>query len=101
LDIKINRFNGIKGNNINQDELAENKILDINFKFNSIKRSNEIGCYQSHLNLLKSLKNSNLNYHVVLEDDFKFISGTNFMEIIEKILAETKIYSFDIFKLDK
>lgn len=96
LDIKINKFDGIKGIKINQDELIKNKILDINFKFDSIKRANEIGCYQSHLNLLKSLKNSNSNYHVVLEDDFKFVSGTNFIETVNKILAQTQMYSFDI-----
>jgi GR25 family glycosyltransferase involved in LPS biosynthesis len=96
LDIKINKFDGVKGIKINQDELVKNKILDINFKFDSIKRSNEIGCYQSHLNLLKSLKNSNLHYHIILEDDFKFILGTNFIETVNKILEQTQIYSFDI-----
>jgi GR25 family glycosyltransferase involved in LPS biosynthesis len=96
LNIKTNRFDAIKGNKLNQDELVRNNVLDINFKFDVPKRSNEIGCYLSHLNLLKSLKTSKSKYHVVLEDDFKFVSNTDFIETINKILEETKFYSFDI-----
>lgn len=96
LNIKINKFNGIKGNQLNQNELVKNKILDINYKFDIFTRSNEIGCYLSHLNLLKSLKSSNYKYHIILEDDFKFVQSNNFIKTINKIISETVIYSFDI-----
>lgn len=96
LNIKINNFNATNGKNINQDNLINTNILDINFKFDSIKRSNEIGCYQSHLNLLKSLKKSQTKYHVILEDDFKFIPNLDILDIINKIIAQTSYYSFDI-----
>ena len=96
LNLKFNKFNAIKGNELNQDELVKNKILDNNFKYYINKRSNEIGCYLSHLYLLKSLKNTNSKYHVILEDDFKFVLGTNFIETVNKIICQTAIYSFDI-----
>jgi GR25 family glycosyltransferase involved in LPS biosynthesis len=96
LNIKIDKFDAINGNQINQDELVKNKILDIKFKLDVNKRVNEIGCYQSHLNLLKSLKNKNSKYHIIFEDDFKFVSGTNFIETVNKIISQTTIYSFDI-----
>jgi len=96
LNIKMNKFNAINGRQLNQDELVKNKILDINFKLDVNKRANEIGCYQSHLNLLKSLKNTNSKYHIILEDDFNLVSGTNFMETVNLIISQTIIYSFDI-----
>lgn len=98
LNIKINKFNAIRGSLLNQNELVNNNILDINFKLDESKRANEIGCYLSHLNLLKSLKNSNSKskYHVVLEDDFKFVTGTNFIETVKNIIEQTQLYSFDI-----
>lgn len=96
LNININKFNAVNGKYINQDNMIELKILDPNFKFASTKRSNEIGCYQSHLELLKSLKKSNLQYHIILEDDFKFTNSLDILNQIDKIIAQTKFYSFDI-----
>ena len=55
VNIQINKFNAIRGIELNQDKLVEDKILSTNFKYPSAKRSNEIGCYLSHLELLKSL----------------------------------------------
>ena len=96
LNITINKFNAINGKNINQDNLVELKILDPNFKSLNTKRSNEIGCYLSHLNLIKSLKNSNSQYHIILEDDFQFVGSLDILDMIDKIIAQTKFYSFDI-----
>jgi GR25 family glycosyltransferase involved in LPS biosynthesis len=96
FNIKIDKFNGIKGNQLVLDELVKNKILDINFKSDLFVRANEIGCYLSHLNLLKSLKSSNSKYHMILEDDFKFIQINNFNQIVNNIITETIDYSFDI-----
>lgn len=96
LNIKINKFNAINGKHINQDQLVDLNILDPNFKFLNAKRSNEIGCYQSHLELLKSLKASKSQYHIVLEDDFKFVNSLDILELLGKIIAQTKFNSFDI-----
>ena len=95
-NIKINKFNAIKGKELNLDKLVENKFLTNNFKYPSVKRHNEIGCYLSHLELLKSLKNYPENYHIILEDDFKFIPGTDFLLSINNAINQTKINSFDI-----
>jgi GR25 family glycosyltransferase involved in LPS biosynthesis len=94
--IKINKFNAIKGIELNQDELVINKILNKNFKYPSLKRSNEIGCYLSHLELLRSLKKSSAKYHIVFEDDFKFILDTDFLLMIKNAINQTKFNSFDI-----
>ena len=95
-NIKINKFNAYRGIDLDQDQLIKSNILDVKFKFPSTKRSNEIGCYQSHLNLLKSLKNSQSKYHIILEDDFKFVPNINFFDTIDKVIAQTNFYSFDI-----
>jgi len=99
-NIKIIKFKAFSGKDLNQDQLIQEKILDPKFKFPSTKRSNEIGCYLSHLNLLKSLKNNFSNgaikYHIILEDDFKFVLGTDFLASINKFIAQTNFNSFDI-----
>ena len=95
-NIQINKFNAIRGNTLNQDKLVEDKILTNEFKHHNLKRANEIGCYLSHLELLKSLKKSPAKYHIILEDDFKFIPGTNFLLQINNAISQTKFNSFDI-----
>lgn len=97
-NIKISKFNAIKGMEINQNELIKLKILSPEFALCEQKRSNEIGCYSSHLELLKSLRNTNYKYHIILEDDFKFVDGTDFIDSIKKIIEQTKKqnYQFDI-----
>ena len=95
-NIKINKFNAIRGSTLNQDKLVQDNILTNDFKYPNSKRSNEIGCYLSHLELLKSLKNSPGKYHIVLEDDFKFIPGTDFLLQVSNAITQTKYNSFDI-----
>ena len=49
LNAKINIIDAVNGLNINQNELLENKTLELGFSdINNIKRSKEIGCYMSH-----------------------------------------------------
>ena len=95
-NIQINKFNAIRGIELNQDKLIQDKILTTDFKYPSIKRSNEIGCYLSHLELLKSLKNSTAKYHIILEDDFKFVQSTDFLLMLNNAISQTKFNSFDI-----
>lgn len=90
INININIFEAIKGVLINQEELINNNILDPIFKYPTIKRSNEIGCYMSHLTLLKKIKNNNINqsnYSVILEDDFEIINS-DFQMIINDALLQ-------------
>lgn len=95
-NIKINKFNAIRGIELNQDKLVKNKILSTKFKSSSIKRSNEIGCYLSHLELLKSFLKSPAKYHIVFEDDFKFVLSTDFISMLNNAISQTKYNSFDI-----
>ena len=95
-NIQINKFNAIRGIELNQDKLIQDKILTTDFKYPSTKRSNEIGCYLSHLELLKSLKNSPASSHIILEDDFKFVPTTDFILSINNVISQTKYNSFDI-----
>ena len=88
-NISIAKFNAINGKDLNQNDLIEKQILSPQFSFQNAKRSNEIACYLSHMNLLKSLKNSPAKYHIILEDDFKFIWGTNFLSSVYKSIEET------------
>ena len=85
-NIQINKFNAIRGKELNQDKLIQDKILTTDFKYPSTKRSNEIGCYLSHLELLKSLKNSPASSHIILEDDFKFVPTTDFILSINNVI---------------
>lgn len=90
FNININIFEAIKGVLIDQDKLVIDNILDPIFKYPSIKRSNEIGCYMSHLTLLKNIKNNNLNscnYFIILEDDFEIINP-DFKLIINNALLQ-------------
>ena len=96
LNLQINKFNAIKGIDLDQDNLIQLKILDDKFKFYSSKRSNEIGCYLSHLNLLKSCKKLNNKFHIIFEDDFQIVSNIHFYQMITNIINQTTFYSFDI-----
>jgi len=92
--LKINIFEAVDGNYLNQDELIKSGLLSNNFSYDSIKRSKEIACYQSHLNLLKYIKNTSINkYSIIFEDDFQ-IKKNNFKNTIEKI--KNYNFSFDI-----
>ena len=97
-NLQINKFNAIKGIDLNQNELLKNNILSNDFKFDSTKRSNEIGCYLSHLELLKSLRKSSKKYHIILEDDFQFVPDTNFLQIVNNATNQlnTNSNTFDI-----
>ena len=94
--IKLNIFNAVNGNNIDQNELEKINLLGSVFKFLDEKRSREIGCYLSHFNLLKLIESSQTKskYTVILEDDFQIIDS-NYKSIITNGLYQIKD-SFDI-----
>lgn len=89
-DIKI--FNGIVGKTLDLNNL---KIFDpklsMNFKYSYI---NEIGCYLSHLMLIKTLLNKSEGYTVIFEDDFDILDNnlhTHIIDIINKVSDEFDI----------
>jgi GR25 family glycosyltransferase involved in LPS biosynthesis len=97
FNININIFEAIKGVSINQEELINNNILNPIFRYPTIKRSNEIACYMSHLTLLKNIKNNNIDksdYSIILEDDFQIIN-LDFQIIINDALLQIP-NNFDI-----
>ena len=95
-NIIINKFNAIKGIDIDQQQLINDNLLDKNFYNLSLKRSNEIACYSSHLKLLITIRDKIINkskYYIILEDDFN-ICNDNFKAIINDAIKQVK--SFDI-----
>jgi GR25 family glycosyltransferase involved in LPS biosynthesis len=92
INNKINIFEAIKGSEIN-NVLDYDQNINFNFKYNHI---NEVGCYLSHLLLIKSLINSKYKYTIIFEDDFN-IHNIDFNEEVNKIL--NKIDDFDILYL--
>jgi glycosyl transferase family 25 len=83
INKKITYFEAIKGKNVDLNDLT---IYDENIKFNfNYRTKGEIGCYLSHLMLLKNLKNSNFQYCLILEDDFNIIND-NFNDELSDII---------------
>lgn len=89
---RINIFEAIKGSEIN-NILDYDANINFNFRYNHI---NEVGCYLSHLLLIKSLINSNYKYTIIFEDDFN-IKINNFENEVNNILSN--INDFDILYL--
>jgi len=65
LKIKVERFSGIDGNNLSENELK---------KYNKINKS-EIGCMLSHYNIINDAKKNNYEKILVFEDDIIFIEN--------------------------
>jgi GR25 family glycosyltransferase involved in LPS biosynthesis len=92
INNKINIFEAIKGSEIN-NVLDFDANINFNFKYNHI---NEVGCYLSHLLLIKSLINSNYKYTIIFEDDFN-IKNDSFNNEVNNIL--NSVDDFDILYL--
>lgn len=92
INTKINIFEAIKGSEIT-NILDYDANINFNFKYNHI---NEVGCYLSHLLLIKSLINSNSKYTIIFEDDFN-IKNNSFNNEVNNILDN--IDDFDILYL--
>jgi GR25 family glycosyltransferase involved in LPS biosynthesis len=87
INQKINIFDAIVGKNVNLKNL---NIFDENIKFNfKYTFPGEVGCYLSHLLLIKQASLNTVNdYTVIFEDDFK-INNDNLNEEINKIINKT------------
>ena len=80
--LKLTRFPAVYGKNINDKKLIEKGLLDKNHKL----KKGQIGCYLSHLKLLKKAKNDNDNIIIVLEDDIVF--SKNFKDKLNEYYKE-------------
>ena len=79
-------FDAVVGDRLNLEELINNGVLSDEFRNGDTKKKREIGCYMSHLNLYKKIKESNSSgYTLILEDDFVVIDNTNIDTIKECI----------------
>jgi GR25 family glycosyltransferase involved in LPS biosynthesis len=98
INKNINIFDAITGldilnnNNINLDII---KLIDTNIVFNfKYKYINEVGCYLSHLLLIKSLLNTEYLYTLIFEDDFLILNNdfnNKLNNILDKITDDFDI----------
>jgi hypothetical protein len=83
LDLKGKRISAIDGQNFSK----EDQMYWMNRKnFNSLSRDpnkvfGRVGCYLSHLKLMKYALDNNIEPLLVLEDDCRFLTNTNNIEI--------------------
>lgn len=79
--------------------LVENELNSLGWKyqrFNAIKtKDGRVGCSMSHLKLIKTAKEKNLDYIVIVEDDIQFMRKTWYNERIKNIMD----IDFDVFLL--
>lgn len=84
-NLKINRYNGFDGLQLNMNQV-QNACTPSYFnimKNNKSIRGN-IGCYYSHLGLIKKIYKSGIDYALVIEDDIVF--RKNFKQSLTKVL---------------
>lgn len=98
--INIGISDAVNGVNINLDDYVNLGVLDKNFILEKdVKRSKEIGCYLSHISLLKYIDTIyTKKYSVIFEDDFIITSNTkyNFDIIMNNLVNSLSNYDFDI-----
>ena len=86
-------------NRSDRKTLVESELDELGWKyqrFNAIKtKDGRVGCSMSHLKLLKTAKEKNLDYIVVLEDDIQFKRKSWYNKRIKNIMNT----DFDVFLL--
>jgi GR25 family glycosyltransferase involved in LPS biosynthesis len=94
LGKKINMFDAVYGKHVDLNNL---KTFDRNINFNfNYEYIAEVGCYLSHLMLIKKSMENKKKYTVIFEDDF-VLEDKNIHDKIEKIIYNVK--DFDIIYL--
>jgi len=96
----IHIFDAVKGDHLDEEKLIQENVLSKNAMLNSDvkRRKREIGCYLSHLNLLKQIQdNSENGYTIIFEDDFD-IKTDNFFKDVKKIIEDSNS-NFDLIYL--
>jgi GR25 family glycosyltransferase involved in LPS biosynthesis len=88
INKKINIFDAVKGDNIIEKQLIDSgELSPKNMMTDNEKiRKRGIGCYLSHLNILKKIKETkNVGYTIIFEDDFD-IKSNDFLSDVTNIL---------------
>jgi GR25 family glycosyltransferase involved in LPS biosynthesis len=99
INNKIEIFNAVNGKNLDIDNLKNNNILENENKLseNYNHKMGEIGCYLSHLNIYKKIKENNKKgYTIIFEDDF-LINSDNLINEVKKAIdvLNSKNIDFD------
>ena len=96
INKKIEAFDAVKGDLLNVDELIRNGILSESYKNAEKLIKREIGCYMSHINLYKLIKETNQSgYTIILEDDFH-IEVDDFMKVVKNSIKKLQNIDFDL-----
>jgi GR25 family glycosyltransferase involved in LPS biosynthesis len=99
IDKKIEAFDAVKGDLLNVDELIQNGVLSESYKNAEKVTKREIGCYMSHINLYKLIKETNkLGYTLIFEDDFH-IEVDDFMNKLKDSIKKIQNVDFDLLYL--
>ena len=71
LHTDIILFDAVVGDKLDLDDLIKKGIVTDNYRNGDKQKKREIGCYLSHFNLYKKIKETNYDgYTLILEDDF-------------------------------
>lgn len=93
---KIEIFEAVKGDTLDIQTLLKDNIITDKYKRAKRTEKRVIGCYLSHLNLLKKIKENNSSeYTIIFEDDFHIVIS-NFSEEIQNIIRKMEKYDFDL-----
>jgi len=98
---EIEIFDAVKGWELNAEELFKNGIISESYRNPNRYQQGQLGCYMSHLNLLKKIKKeNNKGYTIIFEDDFD-ITVDNFSKEVDSILEKinNKSLYFDLIYL--
>lgn len=87
INKKIEIFNAVNGSNLDINNLKNNILANDNkLSLNHNNKMGEIGCYLSHLNIYKKIKEDNKKgYTLIFEDDFS-INSDNLSDELKKAL---------------
>lgn len=100
LNLDITIFDGVNGDILDIENMVKQKTLCESYKNNTHNIKRMVGCYNSHINLYKKIKNryNNTDYSLIFEDDFD-IRIENFNTHIKNILHNIANTDFDIIYL--
>jgi len=97
INDKIKIFNAVNGKKLDYNELMTSNIIADDKKLSKKydQKMGQIGCYLSHLNIYKKIKNDNKSgYTVIFEDDF-LINTPDFKNEIKKSINILKNKNID------
>jgi GR25 family glycosyltransferase involved in LPS biosynthesis len=99
INNKIEIFDAVNGLKLDINYLKNNNILvnENTLSENYNHKMGEIGCYLSHLNIYKKIKEDNKKgYTIIFEDDF-LINSSNFIDDVKKAIdvLNSKNIEFD------